>query len=142
MVGGATSALPFISSNQVKRGGGSLCPSKLALHVQFEYKKIRCELLTINFEIQKVPFYHLNFTFFLNFATLTKKTFGAHVLCNTYEQSAQKYFATTFTNQYVSLCYKEHQLNIQLVCLSSHPILKIVGGTCPPIESRHPPIEI
>ena len=55
VAGGATSASPFISSNQRKRGA-SLCQSKLALHLQYEYKKIRRELLTINFEIQKVPF--------------------------------------------------------------------------------------
>ena len=55
--GGAISALPFISSNHGKGGGGgSLCPSKLALHVQYENKQIRCELLTINFEILKVSF--------------------------------------------------------------------------------------
>ena len=53
--GGATSALPFISSDQGK-SGASPCPSKFALHLQYQYKKIRLELLTINFEIQKVPF--------------------------------------------------------------------------------------
>ena len=53
--GGATTALLFIFSNQGKRGA-SLCPSELALHLQYNYKKIRRELLTINFEIQKVPF--------------------------------------------------------------------------------------
>ena len=42
VAGGATSA--------------SLCPSKLALPLQYKYNKIRRELLTINFEIQKVPF--------------------------------------------------------------------------------------
>ena len=56
MVGGATSVLSLVSSNQGTRGGGSLCPSKLALHVQYEYKKIRCELPMINFENQKCPF--------------------------------------------------------------------------------------
>ena len=34
--GGATSAMPFISSNQGKRGA-SFCPSKLALQVQYKY---------------------------------------------------------------------------------------------------------
>ena len=36
--------------------GGQSLPSKLALHVQYECKKNRCKLLTVNFEIQKVPF--------------------------------------------------------------------------------------
>ena len=42
VAGGATSA--------------SLCPSKLALLIQYEYNKIKPELLTINFEFQKCPF--------------------------------------------------------------------------------------
>ena len=53
--GGATSALPFISYNQGEKGASPRAP-KLALYLQYKYKKIRCELLTINFEIQKVPF--------------------------------------------------------------------------------------
>ena len=53
--GGATSAMNFSCSNQEKTRA-SFCPSKLALHVQYEYKKVRYELLTIKFEIQNSLF--------------------------------------------------------------------------------------
>ena len=51
---------------------------------------------------------------FFNFATFTKKkNSSAHV--PTYQQPAQKDFATTFTNQYVSLCYEEQKLKISWI---------------------------